>query len=167
MSGSSPKAAIPDDRVLRTRVDVEHRSEGEVDPDRRELRADGERDALGERRVRPRGDRAHRRNREPGSAQAHDAPALLVDGDERRLGRGGADLARERGDSRRGSVDVGPEEDDAAAPPFLERPREGGRQRGAGKATEDHLPTCGDDTHSRPALSHAWPAHRAGEAAPC
>ena len=105
-----------------------------------ELRADGAGDALGERRVAPRGDGAHGRHREQGGLEARDAAALLIDADEGRLRRRGVDFSREGRDLSRTAGDVGLEEDGAAAPSLAERAGVGGGQRGAGEATHDELP---------------------------
>lgn len=138
--------AIADDGVVGPRVDVRDGREAHRDAERPELARLRLGQAGGEVDVPEVADPAHRRQREGGGADPHDASALLIDGDERRCvdGRRVADLARERGHAARAvgaSEDVAAEEHDAPARAALERLPLARRELGPGEPDHEDLAT--------------------------
>ena len=77
--GRLRQRAIADDRVLRVRVDVEHRRVVERDADRPQLGGERAREPLGQRDVAAAAERRHRRPLGERRLQPRDAAALLID----------------------------------------------------------------------------------------
>ena len=89
-SGARPERAVPDHRIVRVRVHVEHRREVPAHAHRGQLLAQGAPDGLRARGVTRRPDRQHRRPHGGGRAQPlHQAPFLVDRHQQRAVARGG------------------------------------------------------------------------------
>ena len=114
VGGFLRQRAVADDRVLRIRMDVEHRRIVERDADRRELQPQRAGKPRGKRRIAASAERRHRWPLGEGSFEARDAPAFLIDAHpERQVGHEPRRFVGHLGDLLR-LCDVSREENDAA-----------------------------------------------------
>jgi len=134
------ECAIADDRVFGLRVDVENRSEVQVEPDGAELgpHRGGRRHhqiEIAERR-----ELAHRRKSERGRRKANHTATFLIDSDERRqIARGGLEQGRAEICRPGHALQVALEENRPPAPLLGELASEARRQGGPRETPYDHL----------------------------